>query len=110
MDKDQLVASVLAEIEKWMKNAHPYAWNCGPMGRSFGPIDYATFPEVSKADFEAAVVELKAYVTKNIAGYSGRYATSGSGTNAGYNVQSFLIEPYGSGVTRKFNYHIRVDK
>ena len=111
MDKDQMVASVKAQIEAWTKEAHPYAWNCGPNGRLFGQqIDYAAFAEVSKADFDAAVAELKEFVTANIAGYSGREAKSLSGTDAGYNVWSFLIEPWGSGKTRKLNYHIRVGK
>ena len=109
MDKDQMIASVTAEIEKWLKDAHPFAWNTGPAGRLFGPIDYGTFPEIAKADFDAAVVQLKQYVKTNISGYSGRDAASGSGTIAGYNIWSFLIEPWGSG-KRKFNYHIKVAK
>lgn len=109
MDKDGMVTSVKGEIEKWIKDAHPFAWNTGPAGRVLGQIDYAKFPEVAKSDFDAAVVELKSHVKSTVAGYSGREAASGSGTIAGYNIWSFLVEPWGDG-KRKFNYHIKVAK
>ena len=110
MDKDEMIASVKAEIEKWLKDAHPFGWNTGTKGRLLGgPIDYAAFPEIAKGDFDAAVVALKEYVKATIAGSLGREAASGSGTIAGYNIWSFLIEPWGDG-KRKFNYHIKVAK
>jgi hypothetical protein len=110
MDKDAMIVSVKAQIADWIKDAHPFAYNCGPMGRVRGQIDYSTFAEVSKADFDAAVKDLKDYVKVNITGYSGRDAASGSGTLAGFNVWSFLIEPWDSSKKRKFNYHILVGK
>lgn len=107
MDKAGMVDSVKDQIAKWADDAHPYAWNCGPGGRSFGKIDYSTFPTISNADFEAAVGELRTYVKDNLAGHSGRSAKSLSGAEAGYNVWSFLIEPCDN-KPRKLNYHIRI--
>ena len=107
MDRDEMIASVEEEIGRWLVDAHPYAWNTGPGGRQRGKIDYGQLPEISREDFDAAVSELKRYVSENIARHSGRDAASFSGSQAGYNVWSFLIEPFGGG-DRKFNYHIRV--
>ena len=108
MDKDALVASVKSEIAKWVVDSHPYAWNTSASGRSYGLPDYGKFPAVSKADFDAAVTELMAYVHQYVLTYKGRVAASASGREAGHVVQSFLIEPSNNIGTRKFNYHVRV--
>lgn len=108
MDKDALVASVKSEIAKWVVDSHPYAYNTSSSGRSHSPLEYGKFPDVSKEDFDAAVIELKEHVRVHVLRYSGRSAMSLSGREAGYNIWSFLIEPCGGNNTRKFNYHAKV--
>jgi hypothetical protein len=110
MDKDAMIVSVKAQIADWIKDAHPFKYNCGPMGRVRGPIDYSAFAEVSNADFDAAVKDLKDYVKVNITGYSGREAASASGTLAGFNVWSFLIEPWDNSNKQELNDHVLVGK
>ena len=106
MDKDALVASVKSEIAKWVADSHPFAWNTSSAGRSYSPPDYGKFPAVSRADFDAAVTELIAYVRQYVPASNGREAGSASGREAGHVIRSFLIEPATG--TRKFNYHVRV--
>jgi len=107
MTAEELLERLKAQLEEWRTSSHPYAFNTSPTGRSYSLPKYAEWVEVVSAeDFKTAFAAFSLWVKEKFAGYSPRYAKSGSG--AEYNVWSFLGEPTSSANTRKFNFHVRV--
>ncbi len=107
MTAEELLELLKAQLEEWRSSSHKYAFNTSPTGRSYSPPKYAEWVEiVSAEDFKKAFAEFSTLMKEKFAGYSPRYARSGSG--AEHNVWSFLGEPTSPSNSRKFNFHVRV--
>ena len=103
--KEELEGNLLKQLEDWHLRCPAYLQN-RPYNTGYGGQGNKSEETVTEADYKEVAETFKTYIKKNIPGYAGRDAKSLSGT--AHNEWSYLCEPFGDALKKKFNYHIRL--